>query len=164
MTRNLDFSTLTLKDALDLAVFVEEEAQERYEEFISQMEAHHSGDAATFFRTMAKAEAKHGSELKARRRELFGDAPVEVEPATSEVRAFMSRRQALEVAMAAEQKAYRFFDNALPSIGNAAVKTLFTELREEEVEHQAMVQRELDKLGDAEDPDPEDYVDEPVGE
>jgi len=36
-TLGIDFASLSLKDALDLAVLVEEEARERYEEFADQM-------------------------------------------------------------------------------------------------------------------------------
>ena len=35
-TRGIDFRALSLKDALDLAVLIEQEAEERYEEFAAQ--------------------------------------------------------------------------------------------------------------------------------
>ena len=169
---DIEFADLSLQDALDLAILVEDEAKERYEEFAELMTTHHTEDAAKFFVFMAANEAKHGDELRKRRSELFGEAPVQVDstmifdveaPEPSEVRAFMSTRQALEVALAAETKAFQFFDSALPSITNDEVKELFSELRDEEVEHQDMVKEQLARLPEGPEADPDDYVDPPIG-
>lgn len=73
--RGVDFGKLALRDALDLAILIEEEAKERYEEFTAQMEVHHTPEAASFFRFMAGNEAKHEADLQARRAKLFADAP-----------------------------------------------------------------------------------------
>ena len=173
MSTDIDFSTLSLKDALDLAILVEDEAQERYNEFAVQMESHHTADAAKFFRFMAHNEAKHGEELGARRKELFGDEPMNVDrsmlwdveaPEFDEARAFMSVQQALEVALAAEVKAFDYFDRALPEVQDAGVKELFAELREEEIEHQDLVKREMVKAGAGDDFDPNDFGDEPTAQ
>lgn len=173
MSTEIDFSKISLKDALDLAILVEDEAQERYNEFARQMEVHHTGDAAKFFRFMAHNEAKHGEELSARRKELFGDQPMEVDrsmlwdveaPEYSEARAFMSLQEALEVALAAEIKAYEYFDKALPEVKDSGVKELFAELREEEIEHQDLVKQEMAKAGKASDFDPNDFGDEPAAQ
>lgn len=171
MAVDLDFEKLSLKDALDLAILVEEEAQERYEEFVRQMEQHHTPQAADFFRLMARNEAKHGRELSERRQQLFGDQAPEVDrsmlfdveaPGFEEARAFMSRKQALEMALAAEEKAWDFFNRALPQVANDEVRALFEELREEEVEHQQLVKAEMSKLDpEAREVDPEDHVDPP---
>src|SRR5206468_1401602 len=59
----IDFAALSLKDALDLAVLIEEEAKERYEDLAEQMELHHTPEAARFFRFMASNEEKHHAEL-----------------------------------------------------------------------------------------------------
>jgi rubrerythrin len=169
----IDFATLTLRDALDLAILIEEEAKERYEELAAQLELHHTEAAGSFFRRMVGNEAKHGEQLTARRVALFPDAPRTVTrsmlwdveaPDYDEVRAFMTRRQALQVALRAEQKAHAFFVEALPHVDNADVKKLFEELRDEETEHERLVQEELA----AEPPDPalkaEDVEDEPVAQ
>ena len=171
-TRGIDFSSLQLKDALDLAVLVEEEAQERYEEFAHQMETHHTPEAAAFFRFMAENEAKHGSELRARRVKLFGDAPrgvtramlYDIEaPEYDEVRASMSPRAALETALRAEEKAHAFFVGALPGLKDPDVRALFEELRDEEVEHQALVQKQIERLAPETGVDGSAFEDEPVG-
>jgi rubrerythrin len=172
-TRGIDFATLSLKDALDLAIRVEEEAYERYSELADQMELHDTPEAARFFRFMMGNEDKHRAELAERRRELFADAPsaitramiFDVEaPEYDEARAFMTVRQALQTALRAEEKAHAFFLAALPQIENASVKTLFEDLCAEEVEHQDMVRREIEKAP----PDPaiptEEFADEPTGE
>jgi len=172
-TRGIDFATLTLKDALDLAVLVEEEACERYGEFSDQMELHDSADAARFFRFMAANEEKHRAALAAKRRELFADAPASVTramlfdveaPEYDEARAFMTVRDGLAAALRSEQKAHAFFDTALPRIQDAAVRQLFEELRAEELEHQELVRRQLTQAP----PDPaiatDDFADDPVGE
>ena len=65
-TRGIDFATLTLKDALDLAIRIEEEAYERYGELADQMDLHDTPDAAHFFRFMMANEEKHRAELTER--------------------------------------------------------------------------------------------------
>ena len=76
--------------------------------------------------------------------------------------AFMTLREALQVALRSERKAFNFFTQALDLMTEGTVKTLFLELRDEEVEHQVRVLGELDKTP----PDPvlraEHFVDEPV--
>jgi len=171
MPQPVDFRTLSLKDALDLAILIEDEARERYEEFVDQLELHHTKEAANFFRHMAVNETKHGDELSARRKELFGDAPRVVTramlwdveaPEYDQARVFMSARHAMEVAMDAETKAREFFEGALPHVTDPEVKALFQELRDEEIEHQELVQMHLAKLPPDSGVNPEDFADEPV--
>ncbi len=172
-TRGIDFSRLSLQDALDLAILIEEEAEERYQEFAQQMETHHTPEAAQFFHHMAGNESKHGSELAARRKALFANAPRKVDramlfdveaPDYDEARAFMTPRQAMQAALKSEEKAYDFFVAALPSVQNAEVKALFAELRDEEVVHQKLVRAELDRLPPDSDVRPDDFEDEPVAQ
>lgn len=169
--KTLDLATLTLQDALDFAILVEEEACERYDDLAAQMEAHNTQAAAVFFRFMVLNEAKHGHELTLRRRELFGTAPARVDrsmlwdveaPEFEEVRPFMPAREALEVALRAEEKAYRFFSEAVASVSDAKAKALFQELMEEELMHQDLVRKEIEKLPAEAATDMEDYVDEPM--
>jgi len=172
-TASIDFTNLCLRDALDLAVLIEEEAKDRYEEIAAQMEIHHTPEAAAFFRLMVGNEAKHGEQLAARRAALFRDEPRTVTramlwdveaPDYDEVRASMTQRQALEVALRAEEKAHAFFLAALPHVHDADVKTLFEELRDEEVQHRRLVEAELAKLPPEPPGDASDYEDEPVAQ
>jgi rubrerythrin len=173
MAKKLDFSSLSLQDALDLAVIVEEEAKERYEEFAKQIG---TSNAGSFFLHMAENEAKHGQELAMQRKKLFGNAPSlvtrdmvdeirDVEaPEYDQARSFMSQRHALEVALASEIKAYNFFDKALVQIKNEDVKKLFIELKAEEIHHQELLKDLIKKTPDTMSPDvDQDDVDEPSG-
>ena len=171
--KTLDLAKLDLQDALDLAVLIEDEAKERYEELVAQMETHHTAEAAQFFRFMALNEAKRGDELSARRKQLFGDAPRRVDrsmlwdveaPEYEKVHAFMTLHEALDVAMAAEVKAHGFFTEALKLPLPEAVRKLFLELQEEEVHHPELVGRELAKLPPDEAVPPEEFADEPVSQ
>lgn len=171
--QDIDFGTLSLRDALDLAVLIEEEAKERYEEFAAQMDAHHTPEAAKFFRFMSRNEEKHRAELSSRRIELFGGEKSRVSrrmifdveaPEYDEVRAFMSHRDALQAAFRAEKKAYTFFVQALLYVADPKVRALFDELRREEVAHQQLVLAELEKVPPESALKHEDVADEPVAQ
>jgi len=173
MPPTIDFATLSLKDALDLAILIEEEAKDRYEEFHENLAVHHTPDAAQFFKTMAGNEAKHGEDLLMRRQSLFPTQPRTVTramlwdveaPDFDQSRAFMTARKAMEVAMACEVKAHDFFDAALAHVTDPDVRELFEELRQEEVEHKEMVQAILDRLPPDSNVDPDAFEDEPVGQ
>jgi rubrerythrin len=167
----LDFSKLTLQDALDLAIFIEEDASARYREFSEQLEAHNNPEAVEFFRFMVEQENKHGAELRARREEMFGDATAnvatgdipEIETADYDTaHAFMSPHAALRVALASEVRAHDFYDDALGHVTDEAVKKLFTELRAEELDHQAQIKKVMEKLPPEDKSNPDDFADEPV--
>ncbi|GLH71581.1 hypothetical protein GETHLI_00830 [Geothrix limicola] len=172
-TQGINFFNLSLMDALDLAILVEDEAEERYGEFAAQMDQHRTPDAATFFRYMVENEAKHGRELLARRVQRFGDAPRNVTramifdveaPDYDAARAFMSPRQAMEAALLSEMKAHAFFAAALPGIKDDEVRALFEELRDEELAHQKLVRAELAKLPKDSGLSDDDFVDEPAAQ
>jgi rubrerythrin len=155
MSTDLDLSKLSLMDALDLAILIEEEAHQRYKLFASQFGTTGRYDAGSFFASMAENEAKHGNEILKRRMDLFGKTPMKLKlddlydveaPETGAPRRGMSTVQAFELGLAAEKKAYDFYDTALPGITDAEVKTLFTELRDEESEHVEMLKKEMAKL------------------
>jgi rubrerythrin len=173
MSADIDFATLSIKDALDLGILVEEEAMERYQELADNLDVHNTGDAAQFFRFMVGCEAKHGEDLREKRRELFGEAPSSVDrsmlwdveaPGYDATRTFMTIQDALKVAMAAERKAFEFFDGALPEVTDSEVRELFTELRQEEVEHMEMVREQMKKVSAGDGFDPDDFADEPVAQ
>src|SRR5450830_1154551 len=173
MMKNLDLTQLDLQDALDLAILIEQEAMERYEELTAVMREHRTEEAASFFHFMAKLEARHGADLLTERVKLFGKAARRVDrsllwdveaPSYESVHAFMTLREALNVALDAEVKAYDFFDQSLKLSLTPPVKKLFEELREEEVAHQDMVKKELAKAPPDSDAAPEDFADEPVAQ
>ena len=151
----IDVKGLSPVDALDLAILIEEEARERYDQFTRIVGGRYAGDASDMFRMMSKYESIHRSELVQRREALYGNAPrrmtrdmlddVEA-PDRGEPRVFMSARQAMEVALRSEEKAHDFFAAAASEATDASVKALFEELRREELRHQELVRTAMQKL------------------
>lgn len=165
----LAFEKLTTRDTLDLAILVEEEAQERYMVLARQVGGRYAGDAGDMFRAMAANEARHGQQLLERRRRLFGDTPGTVDrgmlyqveaPDMGAPRVFMSARQAMEVALSSEQKAREFFERALEVVKDPEARAVLSELQEEEVQHEAWVRTRLEKLPPGPDLE-DDEADEP---
>jgi rubrerythrin len=168
MPVNLDFSTLDLVDALDLAIMIEIEAWERYKVFAEQIGHRFSGDAASIFESMAKNEEKHGRQLHERRKEMFGDTPLRVSrsavfdveaPDVGSPRWNMSPLKAFQLALASEEKAFWFYDEALKHVTEPAVRELFSELRDEETLHVRMVKDAIEALPPGSDEDLENEDD-----
>lgn len=168
MNTNLDMSTLDLMDALDLAILIEFEAFERYTLFAGQIGRRFPHDVGSIFQTMAANEEKHGRQLSDRRQAMFGDTPPRVSsaaifdveaPESGAPRWNMSPLKAFELALASEEKAYRFYDEALEHVKDPDVHKLFEELREEEVEHVSMVKDAIERLPPGSDVDLENEDD-----
>ena len=168
MPAKVDFSTLTLMDTLDLANLIEIEACERYTLFARQIGLGFSSNAGSVFQSMAENEKKHGDQLAARRRTLFGDAPARIKlddifdveaPDVGAPRRNMSELKAYQVALQAEKKAFAFYDRALRGVKDPEVKALFEELREEEAEHVRMIEEIIAKLPPSAKVDVEDEDD-----
>ena len=167
----IDLKKLSLRDALDLAMLIEEEARDRYTELAEQLTLHHTPEAAAFFDRMASIEHLHREKLAERRVAMFGRQASTVSrsmvfdveaPEYDEARAFMTVRQALNTALRSETKAHDFFVEALQAVTDPAVVMLFNELREEEVHHQSLVRSEIAKLPPDAENDPNDTADDPV--
>jgi rubrerythrin len=170
MTAQLDISTLNLQDALDMAVLIEKEAEDRYLLFADHLGQRYPGDAANFFSMMARNEQRHGIEISERRHLLFGDTPSRVTknmikkdieaPDTEKSIRYMSPRRALEVSMESEIKAYEFYDSILQIIQDATVRELIKGLRDEEAEHQKLLDEMRAKYHDTLEPDFDPEIDE----
>jgi erythrin-vacuolar iron transport family protein len=174
MPTKLDFSKLSLMDALDLATLIEVEAQRRYTQFAEQLGSRDTDDAGAVFESMAVNEAKHGEQLAERRLALFGNEPPKVKlddifdveaPDFGAPTTNMSPLKAYQVALSSEKKAFAFYDQALRYVNHPDVKALFEELRDEEAEHVRMLEEIIAKLPpsaaiDLEDED--DYPNKPV--
>ena len=165
----IDFAKLDLRDALDLAILIEEEAEERYREFSKIVGGRYEGDAADVFKMMAANEKKHGEQLVERRKKLFGrkkrrvslDLLDDVEaPDRGKPRTFMSARQAMEVALESEEKAHDFYADALKHVKDRQVKKLFEELKDEEKQHRAMLKKRISRYPEGPDVE-ESEADEP---
>ena len=168
MSVKIDFSALNLMDALDLAILIEAEAQSRYDFFAEQIGRRDAVDAASIFESMAVNEEKHGQQLAERRKQLFGDKPVRVSktaifdveaPEFGAPRWNMSAYKALQLALSSEEKAYWFYDEAIKHVKDESVRTLFTELRDEETEHVQLVKAAIDALPPGSDVDTQDQDD-----
>jgi len=155
MSTKIDFSRLSLMDALDLAALIEIEASRRYALFAEQLGTHDADDAGAVFASMVVNENKHGEQLAERRMKLFGETPPKVKlddifdveaPDVGAPSRNMSPLQAYQVALKAEQKAHAFYDQALRWVTQPDVKALFEELREEEAEHVQMLSDIMAKL------------------
>jgi erythrin-vacuolar iron transport family protein len=158
MRPRIDYASLDLRAALDLAILIEEDAQLRYEEFTRRVT---DPGALAFFKEMAGNEAKHRQQLLARRDVLFRKGPRVIDtslvdgaeaPGPNEVEDAITVREAMEVALAAEIRAFEFYDQALPHLKDADVRAFFEELKGEEVEHQAMLRKKIAQLPPASSP------------
>jgi rubrerythrin len=175
MPTKLDFSKLSLMDALDLATLIEVEAQRRYTQFAEQLGSRDTDDAGAVFESMAVNEHKHGEQLAERRLALFGDERPKVKlddifdveaPDFGAPSMNMSPLKAYQVALSSEKKAFAFYDQALRYVNQPDVKALFEELRDEEAEHVRMLKEIIAKLPPSAAIDLEDedtYPDKPVG-
>jgi erythrin-vacuolar iron transport family protein len=155
MPARVDFSKLSLMDALDLATLIEVEAFKRYTQFAERLGSRDADDAGSVFQSMAVNENKHGEQIAERRLALFGDQRPRVKiedifdveaPDFGAPSRNMSPLEAYRVAWSAEKKAFDFYDQALRYVHQPEVKALFEELREEEAEHVQMVEAIIAKL------------------
>lgn len=155
MPTKLDISKLTLMDALDLATLIEVEAYKRYTQFAEQLGTRSVDDAGAVFSSMAVNEGKHAEQITRRRLALYGETKPTVKladiydveaPEVGAPRWDMSVLDAYLVALAAEKKAFEFYDQALRYVTHPDIKALFEELRDEEAEHVQMIEAILAKL------------------
>jgi len=172
MVAKVDFSKLTLMDALELARLIEVEAFQRYTDFAKRLGSRDPNDAGSAFQSMAVNEKKHGDQLAERRLALFGDIPPTVKlddifdveaPDFGATRWNMSQLQAFQVALSSEKKAFAFYDAVLPSVKQADVKALFEELRNEEAEHVVMIEAIIARLPPSAAIELDDDDDDPGG-
>lgn len=171
----------TLKAPRLLAEFMaqawamEVEASQRYADLADAMETHNNVEVAAMFRTMANYESKHADDIMAamgwseappltpRDGGWPGTEPPEVTP-MQDVHYLMQPYHALELALAAEKRAERFFAELARIAPTDAVRRAARELRAEEEEHVLLVLAWMEKVPKpdhdwAEDPDPPRYTD-----
>jgi erythrin-vacuolar iron transport family protein len=153
---SINFAELDLRGAFDLAIMIEEDAQLRYQDFAKLLGTRDELGAAAVFRAMAINEAKHRNDLESRRRIKFRHDPrIEISvldqgegeaPDESELTPSMTARDALDVCLRAEIRAYDFYAGALPYVQDPDVRVFFEELKEEEVEHQELLRKKIAEL------------------
>jgi rubrerythrin len=165
----------TLDEFMAQALAMEREAVERYTEFADAMDVHNNGEVAAMFRTMAQYEGKHASQIMAQMGWTadpkppaggFGWPGLEA-PETApfeDVHYLMQPWHALQLALAAEQRAEAFFGALARAATTEPVRQAALDLQAEEQEHVELVRAWLKKVpvpdGDwANDPDPPRYTD-----
>lgn len=165
----------TLDAFMALALAMENEAVERYTDFADAMETHNNPDVATMFRTMAGYEAKHAEAIMAQMgwteaphvpREAVcwpGFESPEAAPADA-VHYLMQPWHALQLALAAELRAEKFFGVLADCATSEQVRRAALELQAEEAEHVALVRAWIAKVPQPDhdwdsDPDPPRYID-----
>jgi rubrerythrin len=165
----------TLDQFMREALVMELEAAQRYTEFADAMETHNNLEVAALFRKMAGIEGKHAEQIMAEMGWTAMPAPHAAgaswegfeAPETTpgdEVHYLMQPYHALELALANEQRAERFFARLARAASTATVRKAARELQEEEREHVELVRAWMKKVPKpdvdwANDPDPPAYTD-----
>lgn len=163
----------TLDAFMAQALTMELDAAQRYTEFADMMETHNSPEVAHWFRKMAVIEGKHASQIMAEMgwtevpREL-ASAPVfegfeapESAPVDA-VHYLMQPWHVLQLALANEERAERFFAQLARVATVESVRKAALELQQEEREHVELVKAWLLKVPQPDsnwdhDPDPPRY-------
>lgn len=138
------------------AIAIEHEAAERYREFADHMKDR-SPDAALLFEQLARDGFDHARELLDRTQGVrlprlrsgahsWLDKGSPLAAAHEWVFRLLSARDALKVAMHAEQRAKRFFGHVVQTSGDEGVKALAGDFLKEEGEHIARMKRAFLKL------------------
>jgi rubrerythrin len=157
---------------MSTALAIELEAAERYGELADVMETHNNREVAALFRRMQAIEGLHADAI---RTEMgwTGAAPpgaalAEPEgpetPAYDDVHYLMQPYHALAVALAAEERALRFFTDLARVATVDSVRAAALRLAGEEREHVELVREWMRKVPKPDhdwpvDPDPPRYVD-----
>ena len=152
---DFDFSRLDAQDVLDIATYVEDEAQQSYEQLVAWMESQGNQEVAAFFTKMVGFEVLHREQITAKRKQLFGDAPArytelvvsEVEsPDVEDIGDTCTLEQAFALALGAENKAHDYYSQAMDYISDPQVLELLDELRKAELGHMKMLEAMQAKL------------------
>ena len=152
----------TAGELLAHAYQMELEAQERYGYLADQMEVHNNVDLTKLFRELASVEGLHASDILEQMKDMQvpqirpldykwsgRESPETID--MGDMHYMMSPRQALLLALKAEQSAFDFFNYLLKSTDNQEIRHFAAEFAEEEQEHVELVLRELKKYPESEE-------------
>jgi rubrerythrin len=155
MSPIVDVAQMDLRDALDFAVLVEEDAQLRYEELARAL-GDDPGGAGAVFRAMAVNEGMHRRTVEERRAAIFREAEPRLEisalegperPDVADGELPATARQALEISLAAERRAHAFYARALSACSDPEVRAFLEDLLRDEAEHAALLEAKLAAMG-----------------
>lgn len=151
------------------AYAMELEAAERYAQFAEQMDGHNNREVAELFRKLSAIEALHAKRILEEMRwpslpvlppAYAWEGPEAPETAPFDaVHYLMQPYHALEIALACEQQAQKYFEGIAASPAPEQVCSAAREMAQEEREHVALIRAWLKKVpqpaaGWDEDPDP----------
>jgi rubrerythrin len=165
----------SMEEFMAQALAMEREAVARYTEFADAMDVHNNADVAQMFRKMAQYEGEHARRIL----EQMGWTADPPPPAggfgwpglegpetvpSDGVHYLMRPWHALQVALAAEQRAEAFFGELARAAPDDAVRRAALEMQADEREHVELVLAWLAKMPEPErdwatDPDPPRYTD-----
>lgn len=162
-----------LDDLMAQALAIERAAAERYAEFADAMETHNNYDVAQLFRTMAQYETRHAEQIMAEMGWVVipampAGAWSSLEPPESvafeEVHYLMKPWHALQLALAAEERAEAFFAELVHRTRDGPVRAAALQMQLEEREHVELIKAWIAKVPApdkdwANDPDPPRYND-----
>jgi rubrerythrin len=158
-------------DFLARAWAIEVEAVERYSTLADTMEEHNNPEVAELFRKLARIEQLHADRIVEQNRSQrpqqatpegklrWDDSEGQETADPGELHYRMQPYHALQMALAGEQRASRFFENVARSAKSATVRETALEMAAEEVEHVRLIEDWISRtpLPDenwAYDPDP----------
>ena len=137
------------------AIAIEREAAERYAEFAERMEDLGNPGTAEVFARLAGFEAEHLDALLRRTESIplprlsendyrWLDAGAPETAARELIFRLLTPRQALAIALHAEQRAQAFFEHVLMTAQDPALRALAREMAADEAEHVAMLEKLLE--------------------
>jgi rubrerythrin len=162
-----------MDDFIAAAIAMEQDAAQRYDELADAMETHNNREVAALFRRLAALESRHADELLAQRGwsslplvpRIAFEGPEGAETAPMEaVHYLMTPWHALALALAAEERAVRFFGRLAEQANDEGVRAAALAMQAEEQEHVALVRDWMGRVEApaedwARDPDPPRYTD-----
>lgn len=165
----------TLTEFMACALMMEAEAAQRYSELADAMHTHNNREVAELFTRMAAIERGHAQTIAAtmKWREVpvlppglldWASVAVPEGASSDDAHYLMQPYQALQLALAGEERAEAFFARMAEAAATDAVRKAALELRDEERGHVALVKAWMDRVAQpvadwADDPDPPRYPD-----
>ncbi len=160
-----EFTSLTPQEALHVAIFIEERNAEIYLQFadlFAEFKDPESLEIAQIFAEMAEEERHHGTELQARYFERYGTRACAITEddisdfievprlENGDIFAITRSRvspapaqKALEVALAAEKSALRYYSRLVELTSDPELRAFYFELSTFEGEHTSILERKL---------------------
>ena len=150
------FRVKSVGDLWACALIIEKHAVENYQRLADQMESQNNVEVADFFREMSEVEVLHVKHIEKMTRDIvlpeldeghihWPDEEIPDSPSEIEGHYLMSPDQALHMAIKAEKRALKFYQQIAMADISDNVRNWAKELAEEEDEHVEMLLQWLGK-------------------